>query len=440
MKRVISLIVAAVFAALCLPVLASGVSPAYSTPAGYNDNDYQKLVSFLEIIDDYGVKNGERLAAAIGKEYDPADPSTWSEVFYEDEPWEYGVIWNDFGSMGKRIVGLYFQNLPLVGGLDVSGCEKLGGIYSDNCGIESVYAAGCQELYDVKMVNGSLFDAFFTNCTRLRWVELYNNGLTAIDFSGCSRLYTLNIEHNELSALDVTDSPELGWFCCANNRLTALDLTHNPELYYIDCGHNDLSALDVTHNPELTGITACCNRIASIDLSHNRSLEILDLRENALTSIDLTGNPEQHFDFITAEGSGTVGVAYGWSEDLEEPSDVDTLLLDCAFARADAGSEFLGWYSEDGAFLTGETELDYTVFGVSRAVARFTVGEIIVGDANGDGTVDAADALIVLRAALGLVELPSAVGSSCDVNGDGSISLADALLIFRFAMGLSAGL
>ena len=30
----------------------------YPTPEGYNDNDYQKLVTFLELENEDGVKNG----------------------------------------------------------------------------------------------------------------------------------------------------------------------------------------------------------------------------------------------------------------------------------------------------------------------------------------------------------------------------------------------
>ena len=441
MKRILSILVAAAFAAIsisfALPVSASGAAPAYSTPAGYNDHDYQLLVSFLEIFDINGVKNGEKLAEAMGKVYDPTDPSTWTEIFYEDEPLEYGVVWNDFGSAGKRVVEIYFQDLSLIGGLDVSGCEKLGGIYSDHCRIESVYAADCPELNSVSMINGYLVDAFFPNCTNLRWVELYKNKLTFVDFSGCSRLYTLNIEKNVLPSIDVSDSPELGWFCCARNCLTSLDLTHNGDLYYVDCSHNDLAALDVTHNPELTGITACCNRIASIDLTHNPLLEILDLRENALTSIDLSACPELGFETIAAEGRGTVSAAYGWVEDLNSTADEEEyVLLYCAIASPDDGAEFLGWYTEDGAFLGSDPELGGDACANTNAVARFTEGELIPGDADGDGAVTAADALIVLRAALGLHGVSSAVENACDMDHNGSLTLVDALLILRLAIGL----
>ena len=57
------------------------------------------------------------------------------------------------------------------------------------------------------------------------------------------------------------------------------------------------------------------------------------------------------------------------------------------------------------------------------------------GDANGDGTVDVTDALLVLRYAMGLVNTIPGM-SACDVNGDGVVDMTDALVILRIAMGI----
>lgn len=62
---------------------------------------------------------------------------------------------------------------------------------------------------------------------------------------------------------------------------------------------------------------------------------------------------------------------------------------------------------------------------------------IVPGDADGSGTVDAGDALLVLRYALGIINsLPFAEYS--DVNGDGSIDSSDALIILRYALGIAS--
>ena len=80
-------------------------TPEQPTPDGYNDNDYQKLVTFLELVDENGVKNGEKLS----ENYDPQDPATWKGT-----TWENG-----------RIKKIYFSYEKCVGKLDVSDCTML---------------------------------------------------------------------------------------------------------------------------------------------------------------------------------------------------------------------------------------------------------------------------------------------------------------------------
>ena len=58
------------------------------------------------------------------------------------------------------------------------------------------------------------------------------------------------------------------------------------------------------------------------------------------------------------------------------------------------------------------------------------------GDADGNGDVEMADALLVLRYVLGLEQLPEAQAAYCDVNGDGVITATDALMIMRYILGL----
>ena len=58
------------------------------------------------------------------------------------------------------------------------------------------------------------------------------------------------------------------------------------------------------------------------------------------------------------------------------------------------------------------------------------------GDVNGDGDVDFTDALLVLRASMGLVALTPEQFTEADVNGSGVVDMTDALLIMRKAMGL----
>ena len=63
----------------------------------------------------------------------------------------------------------------------------------------------------------------------------------------------------------------------------------------------------------------------------------------------------------------------------------------------------------------------------------------LFGDADGDGEVSAADALITLRCALELMQLSPLGVFRADVNCDGIIDAADALLILRAALDCQPG-
>ena len=58
------------------------------------------------------------------------------------------------------------------------------------------------------------------------------------------------------------------------------------------------------------------------------------------------------------------------------------------------------------------------------------------GDANGDGKADYSDALMILRASIGLGEMDEDLVKRCDMNGDGKADYSDALIILRKSIGL----
>ncbi len=60
--------------------------------------------------------------------------------------------------------------------------------------------------------------------------------------------------------------------------------------------------------------------------------------------------------------------------------------------------------------------------------------EQLSGDVNGDGSVDTADALIVLRASLGIDKLTADIIKKSDMNNDGQIDSSDALEVLKIAI------
>lgn len=96
--------------------------------------------------------------------------------------------------------------------------------------------------------------------------------------------------------------------------------------------------------------------------------------------------------------------------------------------RPDSGGHsytFEGWSPEIAA-VTGDA--DY--------YAQYTESAALPGDVNVDGVLNTFDALLVLRFALGLIQLSPEAAAVADVSGDGLVNTFDALLVLRAALGL----
>ncbi|MBO4562584.1 MAG: dockerin type I repeat-containing protein [Clostridia bacterium] len=77
-----------------------------------------------------------------------------------------------------------------------------------------------------------------------------------------------------------------------------------------------------------------------------------------------------------------------------------------------------------------QQELDDALAAFIAAV--YGTGEYELGDVNMDGEINSADALMILRSVMGLVELEDE--ALADYNGDGSVTSEDALLVLRLAL------
>lgn len=89
-------------------------------------------------------------------------------------------------------------------------------------------------------------------------------------------------------------------------------------------------------------------------------------------------------------------------------------------------------FSEEGTDLSDHKPVAARFEVAAVGTTTTTLPEILCGDANGDGVIKTADALIVLKAAVGgggctLVR--------CDYNGDGKVLTGDALAVLKTAVG-----
>lgn len=123
-----------------------------------------------------------------------------------------------------------------------------------------------------------------------------------------------------------------------------------------------------------------------------------------------------------------------------------TVTLQPIIAPDDATVKNLTWVSSDEqtatvsrtgivtALSVGETTITATTVdgGYSAEIKIIVTAAAQLGDVNGDGYIDAADALLCLRASVGLITLTPEQEAAADVNHDGLIDAGDAIPILRY--------
>lgn len=123
-----------------------------------------------------------------------------------------------------------------------------------------------------------------------------------------------------------------------------------------------------------------------------------------------------------------------------------TVTLQPIIAPDDATVKNLTWVSSDEqtatvsrtgivtALSVGETTITATTVdgGYSAEIKIIVTAAAQQGDVNGDGYIDAADALLCLRTSVGLIMLTPEQEAAADVNHDGLIDAGDAILILRY--------
>ena len=123
-----------------------------------------------------------------------------------------------------------------------------------------------------------------------------------------------------------------------------------------------------------------------------------------------------------------------------------TVTLQPIIAPDDATVKNLTWVSSDEqtatvsrtgivtALSVGETTITATTVdgGYSAETKIIVTAAAQLGDVNGDGYIDAADALLCLRASVGLITLTPEQEAAADVNHDGLVDAGDAILILRY--------
>lgn len=137
------------------------------------------------------------------------------------------------------------------------------------------------------------------------------------------------------------------------------------------------------------------------------------------------------------DGAGTVQLVYV-NAALMPRNASETLFTVNFTVKADAAPGSTGSFavSSEGAYSTVAQLVTGT--GVTGETFTVTVQEStgLLGDVNGDGTIDVTDGAFVFQHIVGIITLDSAQTACADVDGSGVIDVTDAALIMQYVVGI----
>lgn len=358
-KALLSAMLALVLAFSMLPAsLNAGVgAPDHrAAPAGYNANDYEKCVSFLEETDEHGVKNGQKLNG----NYDPNAPATWTGIQWDS--------WND----EMRLVDISLWNFSgLVGTLDVSGCEYL-----------------------------------------IR-VDIMDNDVSALNVSGCTLLMYLDCSGNEISALDVSDCTLIEFLYCDKTAITELDVSALTNLTELDCNDTLISSLDVSNCPALTALYSYNNFVKTLDLSNNPLLvyDMIKAEGNGYIGYrfvskdgwgDVLAYPANGADFVGFYDENGKLLDEGYFDNLDGA-------YIYSFMDGDTGSVIARFEGGDSPLkgdvdLNGSVDINDVLLALRGVLGLVELEplSVLAGDMDENGGVDINDVMAILRLTLGI--------------------------------------
>lgn len=93
------------------------------------------------------------------------------------------------------------------------------------------------------------------------------------------------------------------------------------------------------------------------------------------------------------------------------------------------------WSTESDDFALRTDGTVWKVTGVPEKIITLGTGGMVYGDVNGDGTVTAADLLIVMNNLSGRTGLTDDQALAADVDGDGMVTLADLTKMIQYVSG-----
>lgn len=435
----------------------------------YNEYDVAKLRAFLEIEDENGVKNGEKVNRFSDVAYDPDDPSTWENLSWTSEGFLYAITYGSFNftEYDENMENPLTTDDLLVGLLDVSGMQELidvsvtynliDGLVADdcpnlemlNCGqgtseqptygsrVTTVSANSCPNLSYIGADYCLMDSISIEGDVSLSVMYLVNTpNLVTIDMTSCQHsLEELGAMNSGIRYIDLSGMDNLALAYFDYCPLESINLSNNNSYFELSVAYTDVSEINLSDTVNLTGLYIEGSQISDLDLSSCSNLEVFSCADTPLRGIlDISSAESLYylnclimpnvtppvllpvFDkvILSPYGStlsveainGTVGVAMGIIN--FQPKEI----LEVYAEPMDSMYNFDGWFDKD----TGELLCDREDFFFSQDLLDRLKNE---------------DISVVARFTDG--NLPSLTG---DIDGDGEVTVADAIMALRCTMGI----
>lgn len=320
--------------------------------------------------------------------------------------------------------------------LDVSGKHQLSEfnvisnpllttLYCDSCNLTTLNLAGCGALEEVNCNNNHISSLNVTECPKLCILMCNSNELAQLDLGNNPELLVVWCRNNELTELDLSNCPDDFYSLdCSENNLNSLEVGRFTHIFQIYCFDNQISSLDVANHTELRDLVCYKNQLSGLDMSGCSDLQSLRAQYCQLTSLNVADCPSlreivifynrlkglpvgQFVNSLSQRPTDKMGSIYAVAFDYEngaEGNHMTSVQVDEAVAK---NWELYAYNPESGSWIE---------YG----------GEMVRGDANGDGVSNIVDVTYLIDALLGgSGPLPL----SCDLNDDGVVTIVDITIL-----------
>lgn len=375
----------------------------------------------------------------------------------------------------NAFTSLDISNLPLLTTLDVKNNASLTKLLCNNNSLTSVYLDGCSQLQELDCSYNYLGRLNLTDCKQLKKFTSYNNNLAELDLDGCYQIEEIYCTGSQMTVFSITgkeklktlylnDNYSLNWLYCNSNALTQLSLGGCSSLKGLDCRSNSLrtlylrdclnlqsvycqnNALISLTPPDNLQVLECGNnkfatltliglaRLTLLNVSDNALLTTLMCTENALTAINLTGCTSLQKLYCYSNHLASLDISpctqlqqlycyrnyftqEGMTALVNNLPDRSTTTAGTLRVLYDSGEQNV-FDASHVAVANDKNWTPYQYNGSSWAEIEVTN---LVGDVNGDGSVNISDVTYLIDLLLSNGDAPAAA----DVNGDSSVNISD---------------